>query len=54
MDENHDENMIEILNEFNIKYEVFDWNGIFDYTVGKNGIYYIDPTYIEKFLKQGF
>lgn len=54
MDENFDENMIMNINGQTIKYLIFDWNGIFNYTVGKGEIYYVDPKYIDKFLEQGF
>lgn len=49
-----DENShIKTKNDFNIpkKYVIFDWGGTIDYGIDKNGIYYIDPKYLEKIIE---
>lgn len=47
------QNNIWYLAAFDIEYTIFDWNGKIDYAI-KDNIYYIDPTYIDIFLTQGF
>lgn len=54
MGETYDEKRTIKIDNNGTEYCVFDWNGIFEYTVGEDRIYYVDPTYIDKFLKQGY
>lgn len=35
-----------------IIYREFDWGGQTDYFEGLNGVYYVDPQYIEEFKRE--
>jgi hypothetical protein len=35
-----------------IRWIIYDWDGIWEYFKSRNGVYYVDPKYEQKFKKE--